>query len=120
MNMPSIRTEINEDCKKCIRSVQDTLEVVESKWKLHILILLKLENRRFNELLKNINGITPKALSKELKELEENQLITRTVYNIFPPHVEYSITDHGLSLESVFASLKTWGDSHRKKIIEPS
>ncbi len=56
-------------------------------------------------------------LSKELKDLEINQLITRTVYDSFPPKVEYAITAHGESLDTVIGSLKIWGGQHRKKII---
>jgi DNA-binding HxlR family transcriptional regulator len=118
MKISSEHPKMDDDCKKCILSAQDTLEVLDSRWKFYILILLRQENRRFNELSKSIRGITPKVLSKELKELEANQLINRVVYNLFPPHVEYSITDHGTSLDSVFISLMNWGDSHRKKIIK--
>jgi len=109
---------MTDDCKKCILSVHDALEVLDNRWKLYILVLLRQQNRRFNDLAKSIKGITPKLLSRELKELEANHLVNRKVYNVFPPHVEYSITDHGLSLESVFVSLKEWGDSHRRKIMK--
>ena len=56
-------------------------------------------------------------LSKELKALEMNHLIKRTVYDTFPPTVEYSITEHGKSLEKVLAELGSWGTLHRKKIM---
>jgi len=57
-------------------------------------------------------------LSKELKEFEVNHLVKRTVYDTFPPTVEYSITEHGKSLEKVVAELRNWGLKHRKKITE--
>ena len=63
-----------------------------------------------------VEAIT-KVLSKELKDLEVNQLIKRDVYDTFPPTVEYSITPHGKSLENVINELRKWGLSHRKKIM---
>jgi DNA-binding HxlR family transcriptional regulator len=105
------------ECAKCILSVQDALEVLNGRWKLPILVSLKFGNKRFKQISKEINGITDKMLSKELKELEVNQLIVRTVYDTFPPTVEYAVTEHGLSLDSVILSLKNWGVHHRKKII---
>jgi len=105
------------ECAKCIMSVSDALEALNGKWKLPILVSLKFGNKRFKEISKEINGITDKMLSKELKELEMNQLITRTVYDTFPPTVEYAITEHGLSLDIVILSLKNWGMRHRKKIM---
>jgi DNA-binding HxlR family transcriptional regulator len=65
-----------------------------------------------------VNGITDKVLSHELKELETNLLITRTVYETSPPKVEYTITEHGLSLEYVLDSLRNWGVAHRRKVTE--
>lgn len=64
-----------------------------------------------------IQGITDKMLSKELKFLEENKLIKRTVYDAFPPVVEYAITAHGKSLEKLIDELRNWGRQHRKKVI---
>ena len=105
------------DCPKLILSVQDALDALNGRWKLPILVVLRFGNKRFKEISKEINGITDKMLSKELKELEINQLITRTVYDSFPPRVEYAITKHGLSLDPVILSLRDWGFDHRKKII---
>ncbi|MES2779710.1 MAG: winged helix-turn-helix transcriptional regulator [Bacteroidota bacterium] len=108
------------ECAKCIQAVRDGLEVLDGRWKLPILVSLKYGNKRFKQISKDVNGITDKMLSKELKELEMNQLITRSVYDTFPPTVEYAITDHGLSLDTVIGSLKSWGMLHRKKIIGKS
>ncbi len=105
------------ECAKCIRLVGDALEVLNGRWKLPILVSLKYSNKRFKQISNEIPGITDKTLSKELKELEMNQLIARTVYDTFPPKVEYAITEHGLSLDSVILSLQNWGAHHRKKII---
>jgi DNA-binding HxlR family transcriptional regulator len=105
------------ECDKLILSVQDSLDVLNGRWKLPILISLKFGSKRFKEISKSLDGITDKTLSKELKELEVNHLITRTVYDNFPPAVEYAITEHGLSLASLISELKIWGDLHRKKIF---
>lgn len=105
------------ECGKFILSVRDALDVLNGRWKLPILVSLRFGKKRFKEISREINGVTDKMLSKELKELEVNQLITRTVYDSFPPTVEYAITDHGLSLDTVILSLRNWGDVHRKKII---
>lgn len=98
-------------------SIKDALEAVEGRWKLLILFSLSEGPKRFKQISKEVNGITDKTLSKELKSLEENMLITREVRNTFPPTVEYSITPHGLSLEKVIDELHFWGLAHRKKVI---
>jgi DNA-binding HxlR family transcriptional regulator len=116
--METIKNEADRcDCEKFMLSVMDALDVLNGRWKLPILVSLKFGNKRFKEISRELNGITDKMLSKELKELEINQLITRTVYDSFPPTVEYAITNHGLSLDAVLLSLRDWGVDHRKKII---
>jgi len=105
------------ECSSFLRPIKDSLEVLNGKWKLQILGSLIFGNKRFGQISKELNGVTDKVLSKELKELETNQLIKRTVYDTFPPTVEYSITEHGKSLEGVMEELKNWGIKHRKKII---
>ncbi|WP_394992034.1 winged helix-turn-helix transcriptional regulator [Emticicia sp.] len=106
-----------EECTKMIVPVRDALEILNGKWKLPIILSLSFGTKRFNQISKEINGITDKMLSKELKDLEVNQLITRTVHDTFPPTVEYAITEHGKSLEKLIAELRSWGMVHRKKII---
>ncbi|WP_423343935.1 winged helix-turn-helix transcriptional regulator [Larkinella sp. VNQ87] len=98
-------------------SIRDALEAVEGRWKLLILFALATGPKRFNQLAKEISGITDKTLSKELKALEEIKLINREVYDTFPPTVEYSITAHGQSLQKVLNELHDWGLAHRKEII---
>ncbi|MEP7320387.1 MAG: helix-turn-helix domain-containing protein [Saprospiraceae bacterium] len=107
----------HEACQGMIRPVRDALEVLNGRWKLPILIALSFGTRRFKQISKEVNGITDKVLSKELKDLEMNLLIKREVFDTFPPTVEYSITPHGKSLEDVIDALRDWGVSHRKKII---
>ncbi|MBT1701033.1 helix-turn-helix transcriptional regulator [Fulvivirgaceae bacterium PWU4] len=104
-------------CPKTMLSIRDALEAVEGRWKLLILFALSEKPKRFKQIAKEVNGITDKTLSKELKNLEANKLIRRDVYDTFPPTVEYSITPHGMSLEKVLDELHFWGLSHRKKNI---
>jgi len=106
-----------DDCSICIMQVKDSLDVLNGRWKLPILVSLKYSHKRFKQISRDLNGITDKMLSKELKALEMNQLIKRTVYDSFSPIVNYSLTEHGHSLDSVILALKEWGGSHRKKII---
>ena len=98
-------------------SIRDALEALDGKWKLLILFSLSSGPKRFKQISKEVNGITDKILSKELKNLEINELIKREVYDTFPPAVEYSITQHGMSLEKVMEELHYWGLAHRKKIM---
>jgi DNA-binding HxlR family transcriptional regulator len=104
-------------CPTNILAIKDALEAVEGKWKLLILFTLSTENKRFKQISKEVDGITDKMLSKELKSLEANKLVKRNVYDTFPPTVEYAITAHGKSLEKVIDELHYWGLLHRKKVI---
>lgn len=106
------------ECTEFIRPVRDCLEIINGKWKLPILIALAFGNKRFKELERDITGITPKMLSKELRDLEMNELVNRTVYDTIPATVEYSLTDYGKTLDDVIAALRDWGKQHRKKIFK--
>lgn len=106
-----------ETCAKMILPVRDALELLSGRWKLPIILSLSFGTKRFKQISKEVHGITDKMLSKELKELEMNQMVKRTVYDSFPPTVEYSITEHGKSLDKVITELRNWGTAHRKKII---
>lgn len=106
-----------KDCQEIMLPIQDALEILKGKWKLPIIVSLSFGSKRFKEISREISGITDRVLSKELKELEINFLITRTVHDTFPPTVEYEITEHGLSLEKVIMAMKDWGLEHRKKVI---
>jgi DNA-binding HxlR family transcriptional regulator len=101
----------------CSRAVKDALDVLSGSWKLPILISLTKGKKRFKEIAKDIEGISDKMLSKELKDLEMNHLVKRTVYGTFPPTVEYSVTEHTATLHDVMFTLSEWGTVHRKKII---
>jgi DNA-binding HxlR family transcriptional regulator len=104
-------------CPKTMLSIKDALEAVEGRWKLLILFSLSESPKRFTQISREVNGITDKTLSKELKNLETNQLVRREVFDTFPPTVQYSITPHGLSLEKVLDELHFWGLAHREQVI---
>ena len=107
-----------ESCTKAILPVRDALDLLSGKWKLQIIISLSFGNKRFSQMSKEIPGITDKMLSKELRDLEMNQLIKRTVYDSVPVIVEYSMTPYGKTLEKLIEELQVWGSKHRKRIIK--
>lgn len=90
--------------------IAKTLDVIGTKWTFLIVRDLLIDGTlRFSDLLKNMEGISPKTLSLRLKELEDNGLVRRQVYPEVPPRVEYSLTDKGKRLEGVFIELKRFG-----------
>lgn len=95
----------------------DALDILNGKWKIAIMCSLNEKKRRFKELQRDIGRITGKMLSKELKELEMNELVNRTVFNTKPVTVEYELTSYGETLETVIAELVSWGLKHRKRIL---
>ena len=114
---PEPTSHDTQTCQKAILAVKDALEVLTGRWKLLVLLSLLFGPKRFGQIARDLNGITDRMLSKELKDLEEHQLIKRTVHNSFPPVVEYSITEHGSSLKEVIGVLGSWGREHRHQII---
>lgn len=103
--------------KKEMRAVQDSMDVLYGKWKISIISSICYYNkRRFSDILADIDGISNKMLSKELKELEMNQLIKRTVMDTQPVTVHYELTAHGKSLQTIINNLTDWGIKHRKVI----
>jgi DNA-binding HxlR family transcriptional regulator len=105
-------------CVNSIMKMADALDVLSGKWKIPIIISLSFGPKRFNEISKDLKKITDKSLSKELKFLEENLLITKNTISEEPPVFEYKITEHGLSINNVLGNLKQWGKAHREKIFE--
>jgi DNA-binding HxlR family transcriptional regulator len=100
-----------------IRAIKDAMETLNGNWKLPILFSLSGGAKRFKEIAREVEGISDKMLSKELKDLEANHLVCRTVYDTFPPTVEYEVTEHAGTLYEVMKALRDWGQNHRKKII---
>ncbi|MGP8215449.1 MAG: winged helix-turn-helix transcriptional regulator [Bacteroidia bacterium] len=107
----------HSECAKNLLPVKDALDILGGKWKIPIIVALTFGNKRFKEMQREIKGITAKMLSKELKDLEVNQLVKRTVYDTVPVSVEYSLTPYGKSLHKVIEELRTWGIKHRKKLL---
>ncbi len=110
-----------EQVKQCsssfVLAVNDTLNVITGKWKLPIIGSLVYGKKRFRELEREIPRITPRMLSKELKELEINGIVIRTVYDTIPVSVEYELTKSGDSLKSVLDVMVQWGLIHRKRVM---
>lgn len=94
--------------------VEATLELIGGKYKALILFHLIDNTLRFNELQKLIPQATPKMLTQQLRELEKDSLISRTVYPVVPPKVEYQLTDFGKSIIPVINAMCNWGTDYLK------
>ena len=92
--------------------VAATVEVMGGKWKPTILFHLKDQPRRFNELRRLMPTVTQRMLTLQLRALEADGLIDRTVREQVPPHVEYSFTERGLTLGPILAAMEAWGEGH--------
>ncbi|WP_276482380.1 winged helix-turn-helix transcriptional regulator [Paraflavitalea pollutisoli] len=94
-------------------TVQAALSIIGGKWKLKIYKALRDGvPQRFNTITKSLGDISEKTLTAQLREMEADGIVVRTVYPEVPPRVEYRLTRLGQSLEAVFASLDTWGKSY--------
>ncbi len=92
------------------------INVIGGKWKIIILFHLLDGSRRFNELHRLIPGVTQRMLTRQLRELEADQIISRKVYPEVPPKVEYALTEFGRSLEVVLQTLHQWGLEYQDRI----
>lgn len=110
----------HKDCMQALKPVQDTLDVINGKWKLQIIISLNHGNKRFTEIERSIPKLTSKVLAKELKELEQNGLVERIVRDTYPVSIEYLPTEYTKTLHPVVESLKNWGANHRQHIFGTS
>lgn len=104
-------------CRSNIRAIHDAFDVIGGKWKISIVSCLTFQPMRYSELLREVEGISGKMLSRELKELELNQIITREVLCTHPITVRYQLTEYGHTLEPLTLTIANWGLNHRKKII---
>ncbi|MQA17209.1 MAG: transcriptional regulator [Pseudonocardiaceae bacterium] len=93
------------------------IEVVGGKWKLVILEHLTSGVWRFSELQRAVPTVTARMLTRQLRELEADKLVLRTVYPEVPPRVEYSLTQTGRSLEPLLAALRAWGEQYRDQHV---
>jgi DNA-binding HxlR family transcriptional regulator len=93
-------------------AVEATLDLIDGKWKGLILYHLLQRTRRFNELRRLLPNVTQRMLTTQLREMEMNGIIVRTVYPQVPPRVDYSVSELGQSLSPVISALKAWADQH--------
>ena len=98
-------------------SVTKTMDVIGGKWKSVALFYMLERKRRFNELKRLMPSITQRMLTLQLRELERDGLITRTVYPEVPPHVEYALTDLGRTLEPILKLLCSWGGTYAERVF---
>ena len=106
-------------CQIRMQAISDTMSILSGKWKFHIIgTLIEGNKLGFMDLLREIDGIGTKMLSKELQDLEMNQLVNRKVMDTKPITVEYSITEYGATLAPVINEIAKWGIEYRKSIFE--
>jgi DNA-binding HxlR family transcriptional regulator len=109
------------DRKKEMMAIHDAMDVLSGKWKIYIISsICHYNKRRFSDILNDVVGISNKMLSKELKELEVNKLVARTVLDTHPVNVQYELTKHGKTLQTIINNLTDWGIEHRREIIGKS
>ena len=96
--------------------VATTVQLIGSKWKLLIMRNLLERPWRFNELKKNLIGISQKVLTDSLRSMEEDGIITRTVYPEVPPHVEYALSDLGESMRPILTAMQEWGTNYKETL----
>ena len=106
---------LKKDLPPC--PVELTLLLISNKWKVLIIRDLLDGTKRFSELKKSINNISQKVLTSNLREMEENELLTRKVYPEVPPRVEYTLTDIGYSLKPLLDDMDKWGTWYRNEVI---
>jgi DNA-binding HxlR family transcriptional regulator len=109
--------EFTELCKLRMLAVQDTMDVLGGKWKIKILTILYFGATHFMELQRRVNGIGAKMLSQELRDLEANGLVKRTILDTRPITVEYALTPYGVTLKDIIEDMEKWGRTHRQVIM---
>lgn len=97
--------------------VATTVQLIGNKWKLLIIRNLQLRPWRFNELQKNLDGISQKVLTDSLRSMETDGLIIRTVYAEVPPRVEYSLSELGKTMRPILDAMETWGNSYKSMVL---
>ncbi len=98
--------------------VATTVQLIGSKWKLLIMRNLLKRPWRFNELRRDLDGISQKVLTDSLRSMEEDGIITRTVYPEVPPRVEYALNDLGESMRPIIQAMEQWGTEYKKNHAE--
>ena len=95
--------------------VEYTACIISNKWKIVILRDLETGTKRYNELQKSVKGISAKVLTQNLRELEQDGIIIRTVYDVVPPKVEYSLSEKGKDLKPILNLMREFGDKYKDK-----
>ncbi len=108
----------NDAGRNFICPIEAATEVIGGKWKAHILYQLQGGTKRFNELKRLLPGVTQRMLTKQLRELEADQIIHRKIFAEVPPKVEYSITEFGLTLVPSLRALQEWGTEYLDKLTK--
>ena len=96
-----------------------TVSLIGNKWKLLIIRNLLVRPWRFNELHRNLDGISQKVLTDNLRQLESDGIITRTIYPEVPPRVEYALSDLGNSMRPILDAMQDWGNAYKKNNFVP-
>jgi DNA-binding HxlR family transcriptional regulator len=109
--------ELTDHCREQMSAIQNTLDVLSGKWKIKILSVLYFGETHFMELQRRLTGIGSKMLSQELRDLEANGLVKRTVLDTRPIRVEYELTPYGGTLKDVIEDMEKWGRQHRQKTL---
>lgn len=107
-------------CSQHLLAMRDTFDILGGKWKLqilHYLAMYEKDNNTFKKIERGL-GISAKMLSKELKELELNELVTREVISGTPVMVKYTITEYGKSTDEITQKLVDWGLKHRQRLLK--
>lgn len=99
-----------------VKYLEDFYTAINGKWKLQIVLSVNHGKNRFKDIKSNIPKLTSRVLSKELKDLEANQMITRTVYDTIPATIEYKATKYSVTIKPVIEMMIEWGKKHRKII----
>ena len=107
---------ISPECNSVLAPIGDALYIIGGKWKLRVIAALREGTMRFNEIQRTVEGISARVLSSELKELEINGFVKRTVHTQTPVVVEYQLTPYADTLSEVLTSLANWGNMHREKL----
>ncbi|MFI7060357.1 winged helix-turn-helix transcriptional regulator [Kribbella sp. NPDC050124] len=110
-NEEAFQWDTREDCE-----VRQILDRIGDKWSLLVIALLDNESMRFTELKKTIDGISQRMLTVTLRQLERDGLVSRTVYPVVPPRVDYELTPLGVTLHATIQSLVTWTETHQSEI----
>lgn len=110
------KPEDHSQCVQTMQALRHSLLVVNSKWKLQIIVALSTGTRHFRGLERSVPGISTKVLAKELKDLEAHQFIARTVHPGPPVVVEYHALPYARSLDPVIQVLKEWGLQHQQRL----